>query len=366
MKATGKLLNIAYKSLIKPRSQWDTLSSAFATVVSILSSQSDRDKFVDTVNKGVINPTILGQADMGFFMTLALHHDLNNDLFKRNGFSIEEFMQGAEPALENFQEVLYSLDRQILPDFVKKLDTITETMDDETKIDVGDVTDVKNGALGTLETLQSMEKIVKEQCDWKNEAKERPDSLYGQLYAMVSEQLLEACRLQFLSSVMNCYFNQIPRIAYTLDSGEIQSIALLSARAHEVIPENNEEEEDEEVKKMQQDPDVMVDVSLTPGIEKKYPIAAQIEVLYSIAQKFQKQSLVPVQIDHAKDDAPLQDKDGAKDSTGTGTDDDKEFTLQTTWVAIFEGILNDGTDNAHSLRWKLIDNRPAYEFPEID
>lgn len=135
---------------------------------------------------------------------------------------------------------------------------------------------------------------------------------------------------------------------------------MLSARAHEVIPEKNQEEEDEKVEKMQQDPDVMVDVSLTQGIEKKYPIAAQIEVMYSINQKFQRKHVGSVKVDHEKDDnAPLEDK-GAKDST------DEEFTLQTSWVAIFEGILNDGTDNTDSLRWKLIDNRPAWEFPEID
>jgi hypothetical protein len=223
MKATGTLLNTAYKSLIKPRSQWDTLSSAFATVVSILSSQSDRDKFVDTVNKGIINPSILGQADMGLFITLALHHDLNNDHFKKNGFSIEEFMQGAEPALENFQEVLYSLDRQILPDFVTMLDKMTEAIED-TKIE-NDEADVTNSALRIVEKLPQVENAVREQSDWKKEAEEHPDSLYGQLYAMVSEQLLEACRLPFVPSVMKCYFNQIPRMAYTTGSGEIQSVS---------------------------------------------------------------------------------------------------------------------------------------------
>jgi hypothetical protein len=228
MKATGKLLNTAYKSLVKPRSQWDTLSSAFGTVVSILSSQRDRDKFVDTVNKGIINPSILGQADMGLFITLALHHDLNNDLFKKNGFSIEEFMEGAEPALENFQEVLYSLDRQILPDFVKELDVITEAIED-TKVENNETQVEKSSALRTLEKLQHIEKTVKQQADWKKEAEEQPDSLYGQLYSMVSEQLLEACRLQFVSSVVNCYFNQIPRMAYTLGSGEIQSVSSVDA-----------------------------------------------------------------------------------------------------------------------------------------
>jgi hypothetical protein len=226
MRATGKLLEAAsstYRSLLKPRSQWDTLSSAFATSVSILSSQTDRDNFVETVNKGIINPAVLGQADMGFFMTLALHHDLNNDLFKKTGFNAEDFMVGAEPALERFQEVLYSLDRSVLPEFTKGLKKAMEADEDDT-IEVKTVTDIKD-LIATTEKLKGLETAMEEQADWKKKGKEDPESLYGQLYGMVSEQLMDACEKQFVTSVMHSYMNQIPRMCYTLESGEIHNVS---------------------------------------------------------------------------------------------------------------------------------------------
>ena len=212
-----------YRSLLKPRSQWDTLSSAFATSVSILSSQTDRDNFVETVNKGIINPAVLGQADMGFFMTLALHHDLNNDLFKKTGFNAEDFMVGAEPALERFQEVLYSLDRSVLPEFTKGLKKAMEADEDDT-IEVKAVTDIKD-LIATTEKLKGLETAMEEQADWKKKGKEDPESLYGQLYGMVSEQLMDACEKQFVTSVMHSYMNQIPRMCYTLESGEIHNVS---------------------------------------------------------------------------------------------------------------------------------------------
>ena len=74
MRSTRTLLNAvttaAGKSILKPRSQWDTLSSAFATTLSILSSQSDRDHFVETVNKGIINPSTLRRS-------IKVHHIFN-------------------------------------------------------------------------------------------------------------------------------------------------------------------------------------------------------------------------------------------------------------------------------------------------
>jgi|AntRauTorckE5430_2_1112549.scaffolds.fasta_scaffold24451_1 hypothetical protein len=228
MRATRKLLDAAagtYKTLLKPRSQWDTLTSAFATTLSILSSQTDRDKFVETVNKGIINPKILGQADMGFFMTLALHHDLSNDLFQDNGFNVEEFMEGAEPSLERFQEVLYSLDRDVLPGFTKGLKEALEDTGDA-MADVKTVTDIKD-LEATIEKVKGIEKTMGDEADWKKKAEEQPNSLYGQLYGMVSEHLMDACEKQFVTSVMNCYMNQIPRMCYTLESGEIHNVSVI-------------------------------------------------------------------------------------------------------------------------------------------
>jgi hypothetical protein len=209
----------AGKSILKPRSQWDTLSSAFATTLSILSSQSDRDHFVETVNKGIINPSIIGQADFGFFMTLALHHDLEK--FKSYDFDVEEFVETAEPALERFQEVLYSLDNEVLPEFANEVSEMAKKQDGEVPPSVTNVQDLAEA----MDTMQDIEKTLGEQAVWKEKAEEDPDSLYGQLHAMVSEQLLDSCERQFKQSVLHCYMNQQPRMNYTLNSGAIQNVS---------------------------------------------------------------------------------------------------------------------------------------------
>jgi hypothetical protein len=65
-------------ALLKPRTQLETITAAFKTLHGFIFDDKTRHSFVDAVNKGVINPYILGQADMGFFVTLALHHNLNS------------------------------------------------------------------------------------------------------------------------------------------------------------------------------------------------------------------------------------------------------------------------------------------------
>lgn len=84
MFATRRLFTSAASSthvsgaLIKPRTQFETVSAAFKTLHGFIFDYKTRNSFVEAVNKGVINPYILGQADMGFFVTLALHHNLNS------------------------------------------------------------------------------------------------------------------------------------------------------------------------------------------------------------------------------------------------------------------------------------------------
>ena len=135
-------------------------------------------------------------------------------------------------------------------------------------------------------------------------------------------------------------------------------IALVSARAHEVIPEEVEEEEKEGA-----DPDIMVDESLKPILDKNYPVAAQIEVIYSISQSFRRLKIDKTDEPNATD-VPSED---SKEEEKDGKSDDVERQLETSWVAVFEGMLSDGTKSTDNpLHWKLIDNRPAWEFPGMD
>ncbi len=92
----------------------------------------------------------------------------------------------------------------------------------------------------------------------------------------------------------------------------------------------------------------MSDDSFSSGIEKEHPVAAQIEVIYSISQCFNRRQIDPY------DNQSSEIKNA-------------EHQIETSWVAVFETILSSGSDDRSTaddiLRWKLIDNRPAWEFP---
>jgi len=162
-------------------------------------------------------------------MTLALHHDLNSGYFQEHDFDVEEFIETAEPALERFQEVLYSLDREVLPDYVKEITEIMEEQDVNVLTNGnGNVTNVQELA-DAMGKMQGIEKVLLGQVsDWRKRAEENPEGLYGDLRAMVSDQLMDSCEMQFKQSVLHCFMNQLPRMNYTLNSGEIQNVRPVS------------------------------------------------------------------------------------------------------------------------------------------
>lgn len=102
----------------------------------------------------------------------------------------------------------------------------------------------------------------------------------------------------------------------------------------------------------------MTDDSLSNDIGKSYPIAAQIEVIYNITQKFRRRIISEDDIKH-KISGDSEKTDGEEN---VGSDEEEPQELQTAWVAVFEGILDDGKNGENPLRWKLVDNRPALEF----
>jgi hypothetical protein len=103
----------------------------------------------------------------------------------------------------------------------------------------------------------------------------------------------------------------------------------------------------------------MTDDSLSNGIEKSYPVAAQIEVIYKITQKFRRRIISPgdTLINASSNDSEKKDGEG-----NAVSEDEEPEDLQTAWVAVFEGLLDDGKNGDTELRWKLVDNRPALEF----
>lgn len=97
------------------------LSAAFNAMVTLLSSQEARDKFISIANLNdtnldsttdndklygsIIDTNVVGQADMGVVKVLALFDGLYSPLYEGTQFKVEDFMDGAGFALQRFQEV---------------------------------------------------------------------------------------------------------------------------------------------------------------------------------------------------------------------------------------------------------------------
>ncbi len=130
-------------------------------------------------------------------------------------------------------------------------------------------------------------------------------------------------------------------------------VALMSARAHEVPHEEKycveNQQGDNMVKEDNDKDEPMIDDSFVDDREnEKYPVIAQLEVLYTISQSFTKKKI------------GRDGENGVVDDNDNDNDNDQEHTMETAWVGVFEGWL----DHSHQpLRWKLVDNRPAWEFP---
>jgi len=332
-----------YRYLVQPRTQWDTIYSCVSSIHSILFNQTSRDSFVDSIDKGIIKPTILGQAVFGSSLTLALHHDMTSDLFKERGgdFNIEEFMAGAEPALESFTETLYSLDNEKTAFVKDQLKLLKKEEDSEEK---SERDNQQEHLVPDIDT-EGIEKILQKMS-------ESNSSLSEELSNMISSELLNACEMQFTASILHSYISGSPRIKYVPGSCTIVNSALLSARAKEVIPQevNNEISKD--------DGSDMEDSSFSNDITKQYPVAAQVEVFYKMSQSFRSTTFTVGESDN--------ESKVSSDSDGDGDDDDVEI-MDTYWVAVFETYLDSGTGFGDSiegglLRWKLVDNREAWEF----
>jgi len=297
MQSTRRLFSAASaKSIIPPRTPVDTWSSAIQACVSLLNQRS-RDSFLKTVNKGIIDPAVLGRVDGGVTATLALFHDLNSPHFQEsNSFDVEEFMEGVGSALQNYEDVLTSLESR---------DVIT---------------------------TEGLGDGVKKR-DWKSAAKKSLDSMEKQLLDMVSSECFNA--LESEQRRMLTHGNN--RMYYEPETSDVKNVTLLSVRAVEMA---EEDEADEERSRDDVDDDFAEDISFSDGSEKKSPIIAEMEVLYTVAQTFT-----------AKPMFSTEDKKGQKG---------KKQTISCAWVGVFEGLI--GGEVNDSLQWKLVKNRPALEF----
>lgn len=95
--------------VIPPRRVFgDVVIPTVETLMWFVSNKESRNKFVDMVNKGVINIELLGIP-----MSLALFHGLNSPLLEKYNFSPVDFGKGVKVALQQYHDTQNSMQESI-------------------------------------------------------------------------------------------------------------------------------------------------------------------------------------------------------------------------------------------------------------
>ena len=141
----------------------------------------------------------------------------------------------------------------------------------------------------------------------------------------------------------------------------------MSARAYEVPPEDDNDNDDDNNNnsnnsdgKKDEKTEIMMDGSFSNDRGEEYPVIAQLEVLYTISQTFTRRK-IGGNIMMEEDDNEKHNVDVDSNIDSDEVEDSRERTMETAWVGVLEGWL----DGHQPLRWKLVDNRPAWEFPMV-
>ena len=191
-----------------PRNAWDVWYSAANAGLSLMTDQKSRDNFVAFANKGIINPQVLAQADLGYSMTLALYHDLSSPHLR--DINMEEFMEGVTPALENFEETLTRLESRDLSHSDSKEEEEEDTKEEGWESQLfANLTAIENEGAA----------ILKKKLNWKDRITIE-NSLESDLYAMLSEQCFDSIQTDPRRILIHA--NQ--RMKYQEDTGEIQNV----------------------------------------------------------------------------------------------------------------------------------------------
>jgi hypothetical protein len=182
---SSKILRFAADKgfLVPPRTSMDIFASAANAVINLFVSEDKRKLFAHSVNRGVILPEILGQANLGYLRILALYDELDSPTLK--SFNVDEFLEGVKPALAELHKVQASLQN--------KLNHIAnEVNDDQEEEENEEENTVEKAALAAYANAhkdQRLQRLLK--YSWKKEAEKNPESDEGRLMSMLTPQLFE-------------------------------------------------------------------------------------------------------------------------------------------------------------------------------
>jgi len=388
--------------IIPPRTMPEMFYSAMNGLFSLL-HEKNRIVFVNSLENGTLQEEVLSQATAGQMMMISLFHDLQNPLFKRYKFDPLVFIEGLAPALENFHNVsgtleneLYEINNKAVAGYEEKLNQTDDNNDSFNDNGNGKIdNDNENSVIGDIlkeekESLLSALRIMTHNDDnldsekqkkaaeavldyeWMKEAERNPESVAASLSRMVTKELFQINQLSSKTAFL--LQNQSSKnMMFREGSCEINNVALLSARAclfkrkERFTTEDNKETIDEKgiIREYE-----AVDLNYydDDGIDSETAVAAQIDILYDVTQKFVMTKSLPSSTstlihNSTEKDTSSSDTNSSESTEYTPLLDANGESTQTTIVSVatIEGWLHNGPDDG-KLRWKLASYRPPYEF----
>lgn len=364
----GRKMRGPIRTLIPPRTVWDIISSSGSGLVSLLTDQEHRDTWQALTDKKIIRDFSQqreGSSDtVTGVLALALYHELDNHTLKKFGFKADEFLEGAQPALEKFHDVegrlCNKLFQLIHPAAAASDETeaVKTEMDDATVLEStmateADGVEAENGfseeeresILALVEREATFVRIMAMPQDDNATGMDASsplhniltwnwqDSLVQDVKLMVSSDFFEAYRLNMTVDTMLLSLKGV-EFQYQEDSAVVPEVSLLSAR---VLVDDTELQEID-YKNISEDE---LNVRDTEDFFTT-SVVAQIEVLYVIEHV----SKLRAWMRESRDGGSL-------------------LTERLVRVGVFEGYLK-GTGENRVTRWKLANVRTPSEITPID
>jgi hypothetical protein len=195
--------------VIPPRKVFgDIVVPAVETLMWFASSNESREKFVDMVNKGVINIELLGIP-----MSLALFNGLNSPLLEKYNFNPVDFGTGVKVALQHYHDTQNSMQESICRWAEQHPPSIKDNTDQTNKLMNYYIKD--NISSGPI-----MEKVREEQ-------KKDPDSPFVSMEQMVTPEYFQN---MCASMIKDTVLFQVMNINYKDWKTEIGNVSLLKRK----------------------------------------------------------------------------------------------------------------------------------------
>ena len=349
--------------VIPPRTFFQMVFSAAQGAASLF-KEPNRADFINELDNGTINESVISQATAGPMMMLSLFHDLQNPLFQRCQFDAKEFLDGVGPALENFHNTSGGLENELRRIQEEALAGENVSGKEETEKDDSSNSSTSKEveeALSAFGVVQGNAFFSKETSDksvssvmnheWMEEAKKKPESLAGQLSQMLTTELFQIHQISAKTAYL-LQNNSRNNIQFQEGSCTVNNVALLSARCF-LCAEKDDDEAFDDGRSRRKFETVDFEIADEEMESKRAGVAAQLEVLYDVTQEFIAE----------KSNMDEGQSDDHEQLAATKSNDTEVVQTTIVSVATLEGWLKGGPNG--ELRWRLALHRPAFEFPGI-